>query len=107
METERQPRATQALPNPKIFRDVMMYQATLVTSPFCPVRRLQAACDRFARTVWPCERAKLDVAPLATILEILRSDAFKEHVDRLEGYDPASCGEIVEISAGLAGRRQR
>jgi molybdate-binding protein len=54
-----------------------------------------------------CERAKLDLAPLATILEILRSDAFKERVDRLDGYAPASCGELVEVAAGLAGRSQR
>lgn len=54
-----------------------------------------------------CERAKLDLAPLAKILEILCSDAFKERVDQLDGYDPASCGELVEVSVGLAGRRQR
>jgi molybdate transport repressor ModE-like protein len=50
-----------------------------------------------------CERARLDVAPLATIAAVLRSDAFKADVDRLDGYDPRQCGELVEVAAGLAG----
>jgi len=57
-------------------------------------------------TTLRCEREKLDVDPLAAILEILRSGAFKERVDRLDGYDPASCGELVEVCAGSTGRKQ-
>lgn len=50
-----------------------------------------------------CERSRLDNAPLATIVDVLRSDAFKANVDRLDGYDPEQCGELLEVAAGLAG----
>lgn len=48
----------------------------------------------------------LDVDLLAAILETLRGGAFKERVDRLDVYDPASRGELVEVSAELIGHKQ-
>jgi molybdate transport repressor ModE-like protein len=48
-----------------------------------------------------CERARLDEARLGGVLEILRSRAFKDSVAHLEGYDPALCGTLVDVEAGL------
>ena len=39
----------------------------------------------------------------ADIIEILKSDAFKDSVAHLEGYDPARCGELVGVEKGLSG----
>ncbi|SAK70947.1 molybdate metabolism transcriptional regulator [Caballeronia fortuita] len=50
-----------------------------------------------------CERARLSEAQLASVLRILRSDGFTESVAHLEGYDPASCGSLVDIDEGLHG----
>ncbi len=50
-----------------------------------------------------CERARLNEARLATVLRVLRSDAFNDSVAHLEGYDPARCGSLVDIEEGLRG----
>jgi molybdate transport repressor ModE-like protein len=50
-----------------------------------------------------CERGRLDEARLASVLHILRSDAFSESVAHLDGYDPARCGSLVDVEAGLNG----
>jgi molybdate transport repressor ModE-like protein len=50
-----------------------------------------------------CERARLDEARLTAVLRILRSDAFSDSVAHLGGYDPQSCGVVVEVDAGLEG----
>lgn len=50
-----------------------------------------------------CDRARLGAAPLATALAVLRSDEFRAGVATLEGYDPAHCGELVDVTAGLRG----
>jgi molybdate-binding protein len=50
-----------------------------------------------------CERRGLQTPPLATILAILRTPGFLAQVERLDGYDPAECGQLVEVTAGLAG----
>jgi molybdate-binding protein len=54
-----------------------------------------------------CERARLDDAPLATLLDVLRDPAFKANVDRLAGYDSVECGKTVEVASGLAGSNVR
>ncbi len=50
-----------------------------------------------------CDRARLSAQPLASALAVLRSDEFRDNVATLEGYDPAHCGEIVDVTAGLRG----
>jgi molybdate-binding protein len=50
-----------------------------------------------------CDRARLSAQPLASALAVLRSDDFRCAVAALEGYDPAHCGEIVEVASGLRG----
>ncbi|MDR5772271.1 MULTISPECIES: substrate-binding domain-containing protein [unclassified Caballeronia] len=50
-----------------------------------------------------CERSRLNEARLATVLRVLRSDAFNDSVAHLEGYDPARCGSLVDIEEGLRG----
>ncbi|KND60626.1 Periplasmic molybdate-binding domain [Candidatus Burkholderia verschuerenii] len=50
-----------------------------------------------------CERARLDEARLASVLRILRSDAFSDSVAHLGGYDPESCGAVVGVEEGLDG----
>jgi molybdate transport repressor ModE-like protein len=50
-----------------------------------------------------CERGRLSSAPLAAALEVLKSDAFQARVSRLEGYDPADCGLLVDVASGLHG----
>ncbi len=49
-----------------------------------------------------CERAKLDAEPLKTILSILQSASFTTVVNALAGYDGELCGQIFEVSEGLA-----
>ncbi|MFC5428469.1 substrate-binding domain-containing protein [Paraburkholderia denitrificans] len=51
-----------------------------------------------------CDRAQLEREPLVSVLNRLRGDAFKEGVARLAGYDPAECGEVVELADGWAGQ---
>ncbi|MBR8122123.1 substrate-binding domain-containing protein [Burkholderia multivorans] len=50
-----------------------------------------------------CERARLDARPLAGVLGLLRDARFIERVGDLDGYDPAACGTLVDVAAGLAG----
>lgn len=50
-----------------------------------------------------CDRARLAAQPLASALAVLRSDEFRAGVATLEGYDPAHCGELVDVTAGLRG----
>jgi molybdate-binding protein len=48
-----------------------------------------------------CDRAALERAPLATVIDMLRSEAFKSGVARLEGYNPQDCGTLLELEEGL------
>jgi molybdate transport repressor ModE-like protein len=48
-----------------------------------------------------CNRTQLERAPLATVIEMLRSAAFKSGVARLEGYDPQDCGALLNLDDGL------
>ncbi|WP_261527257.1 helix-turn-helix transcriptional regulator [Burkholderia multivorans] len=50
-----------------------------------------------------CERARLGARPLAGVLALLRDARFIERVGDLDGYDPAACGTLVDVAAGLAG----
>jgi molybdate transport repressor ModE-like protein len=50
-----------------------------------------------------CERARLDEARLASVLRTLRSATFNDSVAHLEGYDPVSCGALVDVEDGLNG----
>jgi molybdate transport repressor ModE-like protein len=50
-----------------------------------------------------CERARLADAPLADALALLRDARYRERVERLDGYDPTSCGTLTSVAAGLAG----
>ena len=50
-----------------------------------------------------CERQALGRAPLAAVIALLRSAAFRDNVARLEGYDPLHCGEVFDLDEGLSG----
>jgi molybdate transport repressor ModE-like protein len=50
-----------------------------------------------------CERVPLASAPLAPVVQMLQSDAFRATVAHLAGYDPAHCGTIVDVASGLRG----
>jgi molybdate-binding protein len=50
-----------------------------------------------------CDRARLTAQPLAAALAVLRNEEFRAGVATLEGYDPARCGELVDVTAGLRG----
>jgi hypothetical protein len=50
-----------------------------------------------------CERARLDDAPLADVLALLRDADYRAGVARLDGYDPAESGTLVGVADGLAG----
>jgi molybdate transport repressor ModE-like protein len=50
-----------------------------------------------------CDRAHLSRAPLATVIELLRSSAFRHCVEQLDGYDPCYCGRLVDLDEGLGG----
>ncbi|SAL38258.1 substrate-binding domain-containing protein [Caballeronia humi] len=50
-----------------------------------------------------CERSRLNEARLASVLDVLKSDAFNVSVAHLEGYDPARCGLLVGVEEGLSG----
>ena len=73
---------------------------------------VQPAAQQFALDFIPiieedylfaCNRDKLNDAGLSGLLEVLRSDAFRDSVDHLEGYDPAFCGQLLELEAALSG----
>ncbi|MDE1183570.1 substrate-binding domain-containing protein [Paraburkholderia sp.] len=49
-----------------------------------------------------CDRARLERVPLTTVLALLRSNAYREGVDRLDGYDPRDCGKLFDLDEGLA-----
>jgi molybdate transport repressor ModE-like protein len=48
-----------------------------------------------------CDRTRLERQPLATVIGMLRGDAFRNGVARLDGYDPRDCGKLVELDEGL------
>lgn len=48
-----------------------------------------------------CDRARLERAPLANVIDVLRSSAFRQRVDQLEGYDPRDCGKLIDPEVGL------
>ncbi|HEX7911627.1 MAG TPA: substrate-binding domain-containing protein [Paraburkholderia sp.] len=48
-----------------------------------------------------CDRARLERAPLVNVIELLRSSAFRQRVDQLEGYDPHDCGKLVNPEDAL------
>jgi len=50
-----------------------------------------------------CERAQLERAPLVAVLKHMRGAGFRQTVARLDGYDPAECGHVVELEQGWAG----
>jgi molybdate transport repressor ModE-like protein len=53
--------------------------------------------------LFACERDKLAGTGLSCVLETLRSVAFRDRVAHLVGYDPAQCGELLELEAALDG----
>jgi molybdate-binding protein len=53
-----------------------------------------------------CDRGHLGHEPLATVLGLLRGAGFRASVAQLEGYDPASCGDVVELEAAWGGPRE-
>lgn len=50
-----------------------------------------------------CDRTRLSRTPLATVIELLRGDAFLQSVSHLEGYDPVDCGQVLDLEVGLSG----
>ena len=73
---------------------------------------VQPAAQQFALDFIPvidedylfaCDRDKLNDAGLSGLLEVLRSDAFRDSVAHLEGYDPAFCGQLLELEEALSG----
>jgi molybdate transport repressor ModE-like protein len=50
-----------------------------------------------------CDREQLDATRLDAVLEILRDNAFRASVARLDGYDPAHCGELLDVAPALRG----
>jgi molybdate transport repressor ModE-like protein len=48
-----------------------------------------------------CDREQLDGAHLEGVLDILRDDAFRASVARLDGYDPTRCGELLDVAHAL------
>ena len=53
-----------------------------------------------------CDRGHLAHEPLATVLGLLRGARFRASVAQLEGYDPAACGDVVELDAAWGGPRE-
>ncbi|MGI4812669.1 MAG: substrate-binding domain-containing protein [Janthinobacterium lividum] len=47
------------------------------------------------------ERRRLEAAPLADMLKVLRTPAFHRVIDRLAGYNARECGKVLEIDAGF------
>ncbi|WP_158938311.1 substrate-binding domain-containing protein [Burkholderia sp. S171] len=73
---------------------------------------VQPAAQQFALDFIPvidedylfaCDRDKLNDAGLSGLLEVLRSDVYRDGVAHLEGYDPAFCGQLLELEAALSG----
>jgi molybdate transport repressor ModE-like protein len=73
---------------------------------------VQPAAQQFALDFIPvidedylfaCERDKLDDAQLGGVLEVLRSDVYRNSVAHLEGYNPLHCGELLELEEALGG----
>jgi molybdate transport repressor ModE-like protein len=54
-----------------------------------------------------CDRTRLGRQPLASVLAVLASDAFRANVAQLEGYDPTDCGAVVDVASGLRGAALR
>jgi molybdate transport repressor ModE-like protein len=50
-----------------------------------------------------CDRLQLEREPLAAVLQLLRSSAFRQRVAHLDGYDPAECGTVVGLDEGWSG----
>jgi molybdate-binding protein len=48
-----------------------------------------------------CDRVRLERAPLATVIELLRGTAFRQGVEQLDGYDPRDCGKLLDLELGL------
>jgi molybdate transport repressor ModE-like protein len=48
-----------------------------------------------------CDRASLERQPLATVIGMLRGEAFRNGVARLDGYDPRDCGKLLDLDDGL------
>ena len=48
-----------------------------------------------------CDRARLERAPLSTVIGLLRGAVFRHSVDQLEGYDPRDCGKLLDLETGL------
>jgi molybdate-binding protein len=73
---------------------------------------VQPAAQQFALDFIPiinedylfaCNREKLNDAGLSGLLEVLRSDTYRDSVAHLEGYDPAFCGQLLELEEALSG----
>ncbi|WP_133647870.1 substrate-binding domain-containing protein [Paraburkholderia flava] len=50
-----------------------------------------------------CDRTRLSRTPLATVIDLLRGDAFLQSVSHLEGYDPVDCGQVFDLEVGWSG----
>jgi molybdate transport repressor ModE-like protein len=50
------------------------------------------------RYFFACRADRLAWAPIVTVLDILRSQAFRDRVDLLPGYDGAGSGEVMTLS---------
>jgi molybdate transport repressor ModE-like protein len=48
-----------------------------------------------------CDRERLDDARLDGVLGILRDEGFRASVAKLDGYDPARCGELLDVGTAF------
>ena len=53
------------------------------------------------------EREGLESSPLREVVAILQSEAFREQVDRLDGYDAADTGRIETLAQAFGAARLR
>lgn len=53
--------------------------------------------------LFACEQEKLSDGRLESVLATLRTGAFQDAVAHLPGYDPARCGELIELDPALSG----
>jgi len=53
--------------------------------------------------LFACEQEKLADGRLDSVIATLRTGAFHDSVAHLLGYDPARCGELLELDAALSG----
>lgn len=76
---------------------------------------VEAAARRFGldfiplareRYFFAAERAALERGPCATVLDILRSPAFRQRVAALPGYDSVATGQVMEIEEAFPGGRR-